>query len=102
MYRWSAVRVLSVVAVSLLVPVALGRSDAAPARPWFSKQFSAQIVGPDPADPQKKVTRRLYVGAEALRLEEPVPVRRVYLYDRARDRSWILLPDRKLYREVPG
>lgn len=103
MCRRGSVRVLAVVvSVGLLVPVALGRAVAGQARPWFSKQFSARMVGSDPADPQKKVTRRLYVGASALRVEEPVPVRRVYLYDRGRDRTWILFPDRKQYREVRG
>lgn len=90
------------VAVAMLVPAALGRSYGAPARPWFSKQFSAQVVGPDPADPQKKVTQRLYVGAGALRLEEPAPAARVFIYDRDRDRTLVLFPARKQYREVRG
>jgi hypothetical protein len=86
----------------LVAVLGLGAAAGQAERVWFSQPFSARVLQPHPADPQRKVTGRLYAGTAGLRFEEPSPPGRVYIYDRQGDRTWVLFPAQKRYRELKG
>jgi hypothetical protein len=83
------------------LPAAGPARAAAAGQAWYSQQFAADLVQPNPAKPGEKMVSKLYVGSAALRLEPPFP-RPLVIYDARRKVTWILVPARKEYREEKG
>lgn len=76
-------------------------AGSAPSK-WFTVEFSADVVGPNPLDPAKPKAIKLHVGKSALRLETQDAPKTVTIYDAVKDVTLVLDMKQKTYAEFNG